>query len=122
MTSRIEYQQVAVTTTGGAGAATGNAASIPIDGFLLDVFIDYHASAPATTVVKVTDGNSVELLDAPAGNTDLRYAPRKQICSDHGVDTGLYDYHPIKGTLTVAVSASDALTNCVVVTLRWLTP
>jgi hypothetical protein len=120
MAEKIYEREVSITTTGGAGSATGTATIEECNGFLLDVFLNWHASAPSSSVVKITDKDGVELLDAPAGNTDIRYAPRKDICSDHGVATGLYDMHPLNGDLTVTVTLSNALTACLVAKIRYL--
>src|SRR4030067_904754 len=95
MTEKIFEREVSITTTGVAGSATGSGTIEECHGFMLDVFLNWHASAPATSVVKVTDEDGVELLDAPAGNTDIRYAPRKESSSDHGAATGPYDLHPL---------------------------
>jgi len=120
MADYIYSKHVDITTTGGAGSATGSGTIQEINGFLLDIFLDWHASAPATSVVKITDEKSQELLDAPAGNTDIRYAPRKEVVSDHGVATGFYEMHPLNGTLTVIVTLSNALTDCLIATIRYL--
>ena len=53
--SEIAIETVKITTVGGAGAAVGSGATIPINGFLLDVFLNYDAAAPATTDVTISD-------------------------------------------------------------------
>lgn len=120
--SEIASQKIAITTTGGAGAATGQGTSIPIMGFLLDVFIDYHASAPATTDVTISEPTFGNLLVRSNSATDGWFAPRKQVCDPAAADAGLFDLMPINSELTIAVAQADALTDCVVVTIRWLTP
>ena len=47
--AEIVIEKVAVTTTGSDGVATGSAASGAIHGKILDIYLDYHASAPAGT-------------------------------------------------------------------------
>lgn len=52
----IETFPIFVTTTGSAGSAAGIADSDPINGKLVSITVDYHASAPgATTDVTVTE-------------------------------------------------------------------
>lgn len=120
--SEIAIERIAVTTAGAAGAAAGSTNSIPIQGFLLDVFIDYHASAPATTDVTISEPVFGNLLVMANNNADCRLAPREPLCDGAAAAVGLYDLIPINSALTVTVSQADALSECVVVTLRWLTP
>jgi hypothetical protein len=122
MMSRIEYQQVAVTTTGGAGAATGEGTTIPINGLLLDIYLDYNAAAPATTDVTISDAVFGNLVVKSNNNTDCKLSPREQVCDGLAADTGLYDLIPLNGVLTVSVAQADAHTDCVVATIRWMTP
>lgn len=123
--AEILSQRVAVTTAGSAGSAVGSATSGPMHGFLLDVYLDYHASAPgATTNVVVahvdpTLGNVLSISDnATAG----RYVPRETVQTIAGAtsDPDGYDRIALNGNVTVSVSDSDALTDCVVATIRWL--
>lgn len=120
MAEKIYTRIVNVTTVGGAGSATGTATIEECHGFLLDVFLNWHASAPSSSVAKLTDEQSVELLDAGAGSTDKRYSPRVPTCDDQAVATGLYDLEPLDGDLTLTVTLSNALTNCLVATIRYL--
>jgi hypothetical protein len=120
--SEIAIEQVSITTTGEAGAATGSGTTIPIKGFLLDVYLNYHASAPATTDVTISDATFGNVLVKSNNVTDGWYMPRKQTCDPAAADTGLYDLIPLNGPLTIAVAQADALTDCVVATVRWLTP
>lgn len=119
----IDTVKVEVTTAGGAGEATGSEVSPPLEGFLLDVYLDYHASCPETADVTVayTDcgGNIVVKSNS---NTDALLMPRKQVCGvDGAAVTGVYDLYPLDGqTLTISVAQADALTNCLVATLRYL--
>ncbi len=120
--SEIITQTVKVTTTGGAGAATGSGTSMPVQGFLLDLFIDYHASAPATTDVTISQGTFGNIVVKSNNATDCWLAPRKQACDQAAADAGQYDLIPVTGPLTVAVAQADALTDCVSVTFRWVSP
>jgi hypothetical protein len=120
--SEIAIQKVAITTTGAAGNASGSGTTIPIMGFLLDVYLDYNAAAPATTDVTISDPTFGNALVKSNNATDGWYAPRKQTCDPAAADTGLYDLIPLSGPLTIAVAQADALTDCVVATVRWMTP
>jgi len=120
--SEIASEQVAITTTGSAGAATGTGATVPIQGFLLDVFIDYHASAPATTDVTISEPTFGNVLVKSNNNADIWLAPRKDTVDAAAAATGGYDPIPINSALTIAVAQADALTNCVIVTVRYITP
>lgn len=120
----IKTFTVAVNTTGSAGSATGTGTATDfIHGYFLDAYIDYHASAPATTVVTIAQtGHADKVLTAPASATDVRIAPRQSLATRAGAAiTNSHDLIPVNGTLTVAVSASDALTAAATVTMRVLT-
>jgi hypothetical protein len=120
--SEIAIEKVSITTIGGAGAAVGSGTTIPIMGFLLDVYLDYNAAAPGTTDVTISDATFGNLVVKSNNATDCWLAPRKQTCDPAAADTGLYDLIPLKGPLTIAVAQADALTACVVATVRWITP
>lgn len=120
--SEIAVSRIAITTTGSAGTATGSGSTIPINGFLLDVFIDYHASCPATADVTISDAVFGTVLAVSNNATDGWYAPRKATCDPAAAATGLYDLIPLNGPLAISVAQADALTNCVVVHVRWMTP
>jgi hypothetical protein len=54
--------------------------------------------------------------------TDIWLAPRKQTCDVAAADTGLYDLVPLNGPLTVSVAQADAITDCLIATIRWIAP
>ncbi len=118
----IQTKTVTITTTGGAGAATGSAVFENCYGFLLDMYNNWHASAPATSVATLTytDPSLGTIIACPATATDTIYAPRKEICTAAGAATGAYDYYPLNGSLTMTVTLSDALTGALVCTIRYL--
>ena len=120
--SEIFIVTVPVTTSGGAGAATGSGATILVHGFLLDVFLDYHASCPNTADVTISDAVFGNIVVKSNNATDIWLAPRKQTCDVAAADTGSYDLVPVNGPLTVSVAQADALTNCLVATLRFMRP
>jgi hypothetical protein len=120
--SQIAYETIKVTTTGAAGSATGSASTVPIQGFLLDVYLGYHASAPATTDVTITDPVFGNLVVKSNNNAGCKLSPREPTCDAAGADTGLYDLIPINSALTVTVDQADALADCVTATIRYMTP
>jgi hypothetical protein len=120
--SEIAVETVSITTAGGAGVAAGSDTTIPINGFLLDVYIDYHASCPATADVTISDAVFGNALVVSNNATDGWYAPRKATCDPAAASTGLYDLIPLNGPLTISVAQADALTACVVAHVRWMTP
>lgn len=121
-----EIVTIKVTTAGAAGSATGNttvsAAGKPyFSGILSKAKIDYHASAPATTVVKLEEvgglGSTIFTLAASA--TDKEVVPCDALADDTGsAIAGQYIPYITHATgYKVTVTLSDALTDCVTVTL-----
>lgn len=112
---------VTVNTTGSAGAATGSGSTLPINGKVLAVKVDYHASAPATTKVDVDEngGMARKVLNKAASNTDATHYPRLQMQDTSGTPVaGIYEPIALAGRkLNIAVTASDQLTAAVVVTV-----
>lgn len=119
----IVTEIVRVTTTGGAGAATGTANSPALYGELLDIQFNFHASLPATadtTVANVNPpvGNVIVLTDTA---TDARYAPRQAVHNATGAAiTNGWDRHVLNGPLSFAIAQGDALTDALVATIRYL--
>jgi hypothetical protein len=120
--SEIYSQQVTINTVGGAGAATGSGYAIGINGFLLDVYLNYHADCPATADVTISDPTFGNVLVKSNNATDVWLMPRKQTCDPAAADTGSYELIAIDNTLTISVAQADALTACLVATVRWMTP
>jgi hypothetical protein len=120
--SEIAVERVTITTAGSAGSAVGSGTTIPINGFLLDVYLDYHASCPATADVTIADPVFGNIVVKSNNATDAWLAPRKSTVDATAAATGLYDLIPLNGALTISVAQADALTNCVVAYVRWLTP
>jgi len=120
--AHIFEEIVYVTTAGAGGSATGSSTSHELDGYLESVYVDFHASAPATTDTTIAfatrGGNIMVLTNA---NTDGLYAPVKQACDATGtVIPGAYVNHVLNQPLTVSVAQADALTNCVTVYIRYV--
>lgn len=120
----IRSTRASITTTGSAGSATGTGSTDVLHGFLLDVYVDYDASAPGTTTVAIAydEPDLGSVLSVGAGNTDARYAPRQTAHTTAGAvtDPDGYDRLPLNGKLAITVAASNALTDAVVVTIRYL--
>lgn len=119
----IRTYTVILTTTGSAGSATDSEVTEHIQGWFLDAYLDYHASAPATTDVTIKQTGHADSILAVADNaTDGRYAPRQALVSRAAAAiTNSHDLIPVNGTLTVSAAQSDALTAAVTVTIRVLT-
>lgn len=102
---------VAVTTTGAAGSASGNATSEPLRGELKAIYLDFHASAPATsdtTVSYATVGGTILAVTNSA--TDAMFAPRmKPVDNANAAITNAHDEFPLADKITVAVAQCDAL-------------
>lgn len=120
--SEICEAVVRVTTTGSAGVATGQADSEALNGELLDIYIDFHASAPATTDTTIS-------MQAPArGNllvvtnsvTDGLFVPRaKPVDNANVAITNAHDRFALNGAVRVALAQCDALTDAVVAYIRY---
>lgn len=108
----------AITSTGSAGSATGSGTlSIPVAGYVEWVYLDYHASAPATSDVTLANAGT-----PPGGNilvvsnnaTDGLYFPRGGAVTVAGAAiTDSHDKIAIAGDITLSIAQSDALTNVV---------
>jgi hypothetical protein len=118
----LDRISIPVTTTGSAGSATGSASATVI-GAIVSVALDYHASAPATTDVTISQA-------APLGNilvvsnsaTDTTVAPRRTglVDSANAAITGSYDTFYLNGPVTVSVAQSNALDPAVTAVLTIL--
>lgn len=111
---------VAVTTTGSAGSATGTATTDLIFGYLVDVYLDYHASAPSTTDVTIsyaTRGGNI--LAVASANTDALFHPRASLATNAAAAiTNSYSRFLLNDKITVAVAEADALAPAVTAYLR----
>ena len=115
--SEICTAGVKVTTTGDAGSATGSANSPVLNGELMSIYLDYHASAPGgttdVTVTYATRGGNVLAVSNSA--TDALFHPRAAAVSNaNAAITNAHDRFPLNDRLTVSVAQSNALTDCVV--------
>lgn len=121
----IVTERVAVTTTGSAGSASGNASSAVCHGLLLDVYLEFHASAPNTTDVTITHENPTRgnLLAVSNVNTSALFAPRvKPVDNANVAITNAHDKFPLMGNVKISVAQCNALTDAVVAHVRYLKP
>ena len=121
MSGRIREFTVTLTSTGGAGAATATGATTEsVEGYFEDVYLNFHASAPATTdtTIKQTS-RSDNILVVTSSATDALYSPRQAIhtAAAAAITDGSARY-PVNGTITVSVAQADALTGVLVATIR----
>lgn len=112
-----------VTTVGSAGSATGTAVISGLRGLLARLAGNWHADAPAgtsdVTIVETWDGGSRTLYTKSNSVTDFDFAPQIAAADNTGTAiTGAYAPVALIGsTITITVAQSDALTNCLIVTL-----
>ena len=116
-------EKVSVTTVGDPGAATGYSVSAVMHGLLLDVYLNYHASAPgSTTDVTITHNVSGATILAVANNaTDGLHVPSTPVVdSANSAITGAAAHVVLNQAVRVTVAESNALTGAVVATFRYL--
>lgn len=116
----IRAERVAVTTTGSAGSASGNADSGKFAGEILGFWIDYHASAPAgTTDITITDKLSGQTLYAKTNSVTDVFIPLRVFALDKAGSALASDVSPqcyaVGGGINVAIAQCDALTDAAVV-------
>ena len=121
--AEIVTERVAVTTTGSAGSATGSGTSGVMNGFLLDIYLDFHASAPAgstdTTIAYADRGGNIWAI--ANSSTDVLVAPRvKPVDNANAAITNAHDEFALSGKVTVSLAQCDALTDAVVAYIRYL--
>lgn len=119
----VVSETLRITTTGGAGVATGSATSKAFNGFLLDIYLNFHASAPATTdtTVAYDEPDFGNLLVVTNSVTDALIAPRvKPVDNANVAVTNAHDRFPLNGNITISLAQCDALTDALVATIRYL--
>jgi hypothetical protein len=120
--SEIASERIAITTAGAAGSAVGSGISVPINGFLLDIYLEYNVASPITTDVTISHPTFGNILVVTNNAASGWYAPRKQTCDPAAAATGMYDLIPLSGPVTITIAQADAITDSLIVTLRWMTP
>lgn len=113
---------ITVTTTGDAGSAVGTGDTpIQLDPCLLEAIkLDYHASAPATSEVTISEVNGLgrDLLVVSNNKTDGTYYPRHATHNPAAADAGSKTPYVIEGTIRISVAQCDALAGAVQVWLQ----
>lgn len=120
----IQRAHVVVNTTGAAGSAQGSG-SVRINGKILSVHINYHASAPATTDISLkTDSPEDTIVTKNDSNTDAWYHPRHPVTDNAGTELlyaasgeAVAEPYVSYGNVTLAVTGCDPLTAAVRATI-----
>jgi hypothetical protein len=118
----IVTERVSVTTTGAAGSAAGSGDTPSMIGELLDIYLDFHASAPATTDVTISfKDRGGNVWAASNVNTGVLVHPRaKPVDNANAAIADAHARFALSGALTVTLAQCDALTNAVVAYIRYL--
>lgn len=117
----IETYKVEVTTTGENGSAIGTGyTERAIRGKLLDIYLDYGATAPNTTDITITDNEIGHTLYAKANSvTDVLVSPRtKPVDSAAAAISNAHDKFSLNGKIKIAVAGCNALAPAVTVYIR----
>ncbi len=119
--TEIVTEVVTVTTTGTAGAATGSADTPAMLGELLDIYLDFHVSAPATTDTTITFKERGDNVLAVANSvTDARFHPRaKPVDAANVAITNAHDKFYLSGALHIALAQCDALDPALTAYIRY---
>ncbi len=122
--SAIQTVRLAVTTTGTAGTATGSTTSETLFGFVLDIYLDFNAAAPATTDTTIAyAGRGGNILAVANSATDALIAPRiKTVDNANVAITNSFDRFVLNDAITVSLAGCDALTDALVAYVRILRP
>jgi hypothetical protein len=129
----VKKTRLAVTTTGSAGLAVGTGVTEDvIEGRIVRVDVNYHASAPATTdltLVQTNENQAANIVSLMGNNEGKRIHPAVQLTNDTGeglvAGTGPPEDRPVVGpcfvadTLTVIVGGCDALIDAVVLEIYY---
>lgn len=120
----IVTEIVTVTTTGGAGVATGSASSGALHGYLIDIYLDFNAAAPATTDTTIAFASTPpggNLLVVTNSATDALIAPRqKPVDNANAAITNAYDYFFLSGKITISLAQCDALAPALTAYVRYM--
>lgn len=113
---------VVIDTAGGTGVASGSGLSDAINGFLLDIALNFHASAPATTDTTISqEGPTGTMLALANTATDGLYAPRVKPVDNAGAAiTNAFGLYPLNGRVQVALAQCDPLAAALTATIRYL--
>ncbi len=118
----LQSVRINCTTTGAAGSAAVTArSSRPISGKIVALFVDWHASAPATSDITITiesddDHPAIDVYAKTNSVTDAWVYPYVQGTTTAGVAiAGVYQPVAGEGVVKVIIAESDALTNAAIV-------
>lgn len=117
-----QYSSGAIDTSGSSGSATGSATiAVPAWGYLEWIYIDYHASAPATTDVTIAHAGTPpggNILVRSDSKTDGIFYPRGAACdAAASAITNSAVRISVGGSVTVSIAQCDALTGAATVYL-----
>ena len=117
----IERHTIKVSTTGSDASATGSLVTALPYCELLAAYLNFNASAPASTDPTLSspgDPVSLTLLTVTNSATDAWYYPSIQMDDNAGAAiTGAYVPAIIHGNLLVELAGSDALTDALTLTI-----
>ena len=117
----IEKHTVKVSPTGSDASATGSLVTALPWCELLAVYMDFHASAPASTDTTLSSPGgpvSVTLLTVTNSATDAWFYPTHQLDdASASAITGAYIPAIIHGNLLTEIAGCDALTDALTLTL-----
>jgi hypothetical protein len=112
---------VTVTTVGEDASAAGVGKSKAMHGFLLDIKLDYAATAPATTDLTVTDVDGNVVYAKTDSVTDVLVAPRQKLVDNAAAAiTNSFDKFALNGPMTFTLAGSNALAAALVAKIRYL--
>jgi len=116
----LREEQIVVTASGTAGAASGSQESDgAIRGHVYAMHLDYAPSISTTTDMTLALGSpALTVLSLSDNYTDAWYYPAVQQTGSSGSGTSTYDRLPISGRLTATV-AETAATTVLTVTVWW---
>ncbi len=126
----IKKTRVTVTTTGSDGVAAGTGVTEDvIQGRIVRVDINFHASAPGATtdltLAQTHEDQAESIVSLTDTATDVTVYPTVQLTDSGGTGRtydGSYpvvDYYPVADTLTATLAQCNALTNAVVLEIYY---
>ncbi len=120
----IQTIAIPVTTTGTAGSATGSATSDLLIGEVLDIYLDFNASAPVSTDTTIAyAGRGGNILAVTNSATDALIAPRrKPVDNTNTAITNAHDRFVLNDAITVSLAQCNALDPAVTAYVRILRP
>jgi len=125
---QVWHEQVAVTTTGGDGAAAGTAYSRnTLQGHILAAHVNYAAGCPSTTDLALSAAGSPSeaFLTLTDGTATGWYYPRRQVHSSEGAALTLdgtepqTDKYVVYDRVQTIASGCNTLTEALTVHLYW---